>query len=150
MMSREIPMTNRNTTPYRAGYGPFLLFCLLLCLMAFAMSCGSTPNCLLATSLDVSPATATADHLAGSPGNQVRFVAANHIPDGCQPTPAPLRTDLKWTVSDPINVTIGNIQGVNYGVATCVNATTGGVTVTASGPNTQNATITGTATLTCK
>jgi hypothetical protein len=145
-------MTRLNIRGYRANHEPAILFFLLLFLIAFSVSCGSSspPNCALAMALDVAPPTATADHLAASPGNQIQFVAADHTPAGCPPTPAPLRTDLKWTVSDPINVTIGNTQGVDYGLAKCINATAGAVTVTASGLNIQNATITGTATLTCK
>lgn len=107
-------------------------------------------DCSVALALAVAPATASADHLAASPGNKVQFVAGDQPPPGCPPTPGPVRADLKWTVSDPVDVTIGNTQGVDYGVATCNNATAGPVTVTATGLNSKGATITGTAMLTCR
>lgn len=118
--------------------------------IVFIAGCGTSTDCSVAVSLAVAPPTATADHLASSPGNQVSFVASDVPPAFCPPTPGAVRTDLKWSVSDPVNVTIGNTPGVDYGVATCKNATAGAVAVTASGTNTRNASISGTATLTCK
>jgi hypothetical protein len=120
--------------------------------LALAAGCGGTspPDCSVAVALAVAPQTATADHLAAAPGNQISFVAGDVAPNGCPPTPGPLRFDLKWSVSDPVNVSIGNTPNVDYGVATCKNATAGPVTVTASGTNKLNMPITGTASLTCK
>jgi hypothetical protein len=60
------------------------------------------------------------------------------------------RTDLTWSSTDAVNVAIGNTPGVDYGVATCNHAANGPVTITASGRNSKNVTITGTATMTCK
>lgn len=124
---------------------------LLIPLIALSAGCGghSSPDCSF-VALFVSPSTATADHLAAAPGNKISFVAGNATPAGCIPQPEPLRLDLKWSVSDPTNVSIGNTPNVDYGVATCMNAAPAPVTVTASGPNGLGATITGTATLTCK
>jgi hypothetical protein len=115
------------------------------------VSCGGSaaPNCALATALTVSPSVATGDHTAASPGNQTQFLGFDQVVPGCPPPPS-FRTDLTWTVSDPVNVTIGNTPGPNNGMATCINATAGAVTVTASGLNIQGATITGTAAPTCK
>jgi hypothetical protein len=129
----------------------FLALLLLVVLeIFFSAGCGGGgTDCSVAQALAVAPQSATADHLASPPGNQISFVAGDAPPPGCPPTPGPLRTDLKWSVSDPVNVTIGNTQGVDYGVATCKNATAGAVTVTATGTNKLNATITGTASLTC-
>jgi hypothetical protein len=110
----------------------------------------SMPDCSTAVGLGVAPNTATADHAAAPPGNKVQFVAGDTLPDGCIPRPGPIRLDLHWSVSDTANVTIGNTPNVDYGVATCVNATPAPVTVTATGKNERQATITGTATLTCK
>ena len=113
--------------------------------------CGGTapPDCSIAVALAVAPQSGTADHAAAPPGNQVSFVGLDMAPASCPPTPGAPRLDLKWFVSDP-NVTIGNTQGVDYGVATCKNATTGAVMVTASGTNKLKMPITGTAALTCK
>jgi hypothetical protein len=130
----------------------FLLFVLPLLFIAGSTGCGgrSSPDCSIATALAIAPTTATADHLAAAPGNKISFVAGNALPNGCPPQPGPLRQDLKWSVSDPANVSIGNTLNVDYGVATCINATPAPVTVTASGPNRLGATITGSSSLTCK
>ena len=110
----------------------------------------SSHDCSVAQALDILPNSASADHTAAPPGNKASFNGFDAIAPGCPLTPGPLRTDLKWSVSDPTDVTIGNTANVDYGVATCVNATPGAVTVTATGPNTAGNTISGTATLTCK
>lgn len=134
--------------------GPYVLFRLVgtLILPATLAGCGNPmPNCT-PTSLEISPTTATADHLAASPGNKAQFGGFNAPPASCSviANTAALWTDLKWTSSDPASVTIGNTVGVDYGIATCSNATSGPVTITATGQNDVNATISGTASLTCK
>lgn len=135
------------------NYASYFLFLLTLSVVVLNEGCGGTPpkpNCGVAVGLAVAPPTATADHLAAAPGNKITFVGADAPPDGCPLTPGPLRLDLKWSVSDPANVSIGNTQNVDYGTATCVNATPAPATVTATGTNGLGATITGTGTLTCK
>ena len=107
-------------------------------------------DCSVALGLDVAPQTATADHAAAPPGNKASFVGADSVRPGCIPTPGPIRLDLKWSVSDTTNTSIGNTPNVDYGVATCINATPAPVTVTATGTNRLGSTITGTATLACK
>jgi hypothetical protein len=137
---------------FRAVPRTLLSFLLPLLLIALSAGCGGTspPDCSVAVGLAVAPPTATADHLAAAPGNRITFVGANIPPNSCPPTPGPIRFDLKWSVSDAANVTIGNTQNVDYGTATCVNAAPAPVTVTASATNTHGATITGTSMLTCK
>ena len=128
-----------------------ILFFLLLLLVLVSAGCGGTSHdCTVARGLDVAPQSATADHAAAPPGNKVSFVGADSVVPGCIPTPGPIRFDLKWSVSDTVNTTIGNTSNVDYGVATCINATPAPVTVTATGTNRLGSTITGTATLTCK
>jgi hypothetical protein len=145
-------MRPMNVTESRAVQRTFLPFLLPLLFIAGSAGCGghSAPDCSVAVALFVAPNAATADHLAAPPGNKITYVGGNVPPAGCPPQPSPLRLDLKWSVSDSTNVSIGNTPNVDYGVATCINATPTPVTVTASGPNGLGATITGTATLTCK
>jgi hypothetical protein len=133
-------------------YLPHKMSILLPLLIIVTAGCGgkSQVNCGVALQLGVIPQSATADHAAAAPGNKASFMAADVPPPGCPPTPGPLRTDLKWSVSDPVNTTIGNTPNVDYGVATCINATPAPVTVTAAGPNSVGTTITGTGTLACK
>jgi len=134
------------------GLSHFSLFFLLL--VIFGIGCGGKSQVVDCTPLDlgISPQTATADHAAAAPGNQVSFIAFDGLRPGCPPTPGPIRTDLKWSVSDTVNTKIGNTLNVDYGVATCINATPSPVTVTATGTNGAGtgALISGSATLTCK
>jgi len=133
-------------------YLPGKLSVLLLLLVIVIAGCGgkTKPVDCTPVSLDVAPQSATADHAAAAPGNKISYVASNSVRPGCIPTPGPIRTDLKWSVSDAVNTTIGNTPNVDYGVATCINATPSPVTVTAAGPNGVGTTITGTGTLACK
>ena len=134
-------------------YLPGKLSVLLLSLVIAIAGCGGKTQMHVdctPLSLDVAPQSATADHAAAAPGNKISYVASNSIRPGCIPTPGPLRTDLKWSVSDTVNTTIGNTPNVDYGVATCINATPAPVTVTAAGPGSMGTTITGTGTLACK
>jgi hypothetical protein len=131
---------------------PLVLFSALI-ISATLTGCGGSARDCTPTALSISPATATASHLATPPGNQAQFNGFNNVssvPSGCPVAfVEAIRTDLKWTVSDPVNVTIGNSQGVDYGVAICNSATSQPVTITATGPNAKGATISGTASLTC-
>lgn len=131
--------------PYTAAF-------LLLLLVIVCVGCGghSQPDCSTAVALGLLPASATADHAAAAPGNKVSFIGFDTLPNGCIPTPGPIRQDLKWSVSDTVNTTIGNTLNVDYGVATCINTTPAPVTVTATGTNRLGAMISGTATLACK
>lgn len=130
----------------------FFLLLLAVLMAVCGAGCGGTspPDCSVAVALAVAPQTATADHSAAPPGNQISFVGLDMPPASCPPTPGAPRLDLTWSVSDPGNVTIGNTQGVDYGVATCKNATASPVTVTATGTNKLKMPITGKAMLTCK
>ncbi len=128
-----------------------LCLSLLLCLCT---GCGSNqmthPDCSVAPNIDVAPQSATADHAAATPGNTTSFVGADGTPNGCLPTPGAIRLDLKWSVSDTTNATIGNTPNVDYGVAKCINAAPAPITVTATAQNRLGQTISGTASLTCK
>jgi hypothetical protein len=145
-------MSPLTPTRFQSVSRTFLSLLTPLLVIAGSAGCGghSQPDCSVAMGLSVAPQTATADHLAAAPGNKISFVAADTPPPGCIPTPGPIRLDLQWSVSDMANVTIGNTQKVDYGVATCVRATPAPATVTATGMNKNGATITGTAMLACK
>jgi hypothetical protein len=114
-----------------------------------AAGCGQR-NCRL-TALSVGPSSATADHLAAAPGNQVQFFATAIVPNGCASAACVNCSGQTWTVSDPDNVSISNNIN-NNGTATCVGATNGAATVTATAPvrTATTQTVTGNATLTCK
>jgi len=108
-------------------------FIFLVCMMAVAglTGCGgnSNPDCTV-TALNLLPLSGAANHLSASPGNPVQFAgfdSLQSLPPGCSTVAIAQasRVDLKWAVSDAVNVTMGNTQNVDYGVATCVNAVPG-------------------------
>jgi len=80
----------------------------------------------------------------------VAFLAFGGGRSGCAGTAANL-SDVVWSVSDTVNVSISNAQDTTYGVATCVGATSGPVTVTATLPAAKNhgKTVSGSGQLTC-
>ena len=123
-----------------------------LLIASLLLGCGnSRSSCSQIAALNVSPATATADHSAAPPGNTQQFLAFEVAPPGCVTTQSS-SVRVTWSVSDLTNVTIGSTPGSsNYGLATCVDATSGPVTVTANLPASLNAgtAVSGTATLTC-
>jgi hypothetical protein len=121
-----------------------------LVLPAALIGCGGkTATICTVNSINVSPATATVNHLAAPPGNTQQFDAfQTSAPSGCAFQLSNLKT-ATWAVSDPVNVSISNVQDNTYGVATCKNATAGAVTVTATVPKGDGTNVTNTASLTC-
>lgn len=129
-----------------------LLECVCIGLVLIvAVGCGGAANCG-PVGVSVSPNTATADHTAAPPGNQQQFFASNSFPikQGCAAITAAILNNVTWSTSDPGDVSISNTQGSTYGVATCINAVSSPVTITATQPRQGGGTFVGTASLTCK
>ena len=109
-------------------------------------------NCTV-TGIKVTPATATADHTAAAPMNSQHFTAFPIFgPAGSciALNTAVALNNVTWSVSDPVNVTISNVQGPDYGTATCKNATAAPATITAAGTLPNGSPASATATLGCK
>ena len=131
---------------------PLLISVALLVLTVGFTGCGANAhNCTPGPgTVTITPASANADHTLPAPGNQVQFTATESgfaLPSGC--SQAQLIWAQKWTDSDPADVTIDQ-AGPTNGLATCVNATAGAVTVTGTGYSPGGRSHTGTAQLTCK
>jgi len=101
--------------------------------------------------LRVTPATATADHMAAPPGNQVQFssVEGAGIVAGC-----PINNVLRlvypiWTNPEPLDITISSAQDATNGTAVCLSATSGPVTLTATDSTVKPA-LSAQVTLTCQ
>ena len=110
---------------------------------------GNTNNRCFIGSITVSPGSATVDHTAAPPGNTQQFAAfAGSVPQGCAVAQSNL-TNVIWSVSDPVNVSIGSTPGPSFGIATCNAATAGAVTVTGTLNQTDFAPVKATASLTC-
>jgi hypothetical protein len=135
-----------------ASYSLALLFSVA------AAGCGvADQRCNTSVVDSVGPAAATADHLSAAPANQAQFTATaapGATPEGseCAVPAIIVKLTPAWSVSDKINVKISSAQDATNGLATCVGATTGPVTVTATQvtASTGVSQIVGTATLTCK
>src|SRR5215467_3544492 len=76
-------------------------------------------------SINVSPATSTADHTAAPPGNTQHFDAfIGSVPQGCSFITGNLFNAV-WSISDTVNVSVSNAQDSTRGNATCKGATAG-------------------------
>ena len=108
---------------------PLFAFLLFLLLAGLSAGCGSSPNnqCVIRTA--TMPQSATADHTMAAPGDQVQFSLQSSTVGMC-----PLSADFVgvWSTSDSVNTSISN-QAPTEGLATCLNATTGPVTISNSG-----------------
>jgi hypothetical protein len=103
--------------------------CLVL---LFAVACmtgcgGSTNTCKVSAS--VTPASATANHNAAVPGNQVQFSISSTVTGNCPLIPDAIGT---WSTSDPVHTSISN-QASSQGLATCLAATTAPATISTTG-----------------
>jgi len=125
---------------------------LALVITGFLVSagCGSTQQSCDLTALSVSPSSGNADHGMSSPGNQVQFFAGPVTKGQCVSGGCVNCSGQTWTASDTVNVSISNNANDN-GTATCLGATNGAVTITATAPVSTKSTktVSGTATLTC-
>lgn len=110
--------------------------------------CGApSSNKCTVTALNVTPATATADHTAAAPGNSEQFAASNLFTGSRVCTAnASAAVNSNWTVSDP-SVHLSAAQGALV-TATCTAAVPNPVTIKATAV--ADATLTGQAMLTCK
>ncbi|HUN87763.1 MAG TPA: hypothetical protein VMU28_03170 [Terriglobales bacterium] len=90
------------------------------------------PQCVITAA--ILPATATADHSASAPANQVQFSEKQTLsPTGCVPPPEPaeaLACLPNWTTSDTVNTSVSET-----GLATCLNATPTPATIKQTCPN---------------
>jgi len=123
-------------------------------LLVLLLGCGApqNPNCELTYPLEIGPLTATADHTASPPGNQVQFQASvspySNVP-GCAVPEYIAIVYATWSLSDPIDAQISSAANSTNGLASCVNSAKNPITVTAT--YTANGTTqTRTASLTCK
>ncbi len=125
-----------------------LTVCILLLILLAGCGGNTNSQCKI-FSINVSPSAATADHNAASPGNSQQFAAfVASGQSGCAFAQSNL-TNVIWSVSDPVNVSIGSVQGPSFGLATCKAAASGAVTVTGTLNQTDFAPVKATASLTC-
>ena len=129
----------------------------LLLIAGVLCGCGTQNNpCVEGMDFRVVPAAGTASHLSAAPGNQVKFTATSQpyviSGSGCALPQIVASVQATWTTSDAKNVSISSAAGATNGLATCLGATSGAVTITAT--NTLNMPKTtptmATATLTCQ
>jgi len=123
----------------------YVPFCTGLLIMAGCGSSSST-NCTV-TALNVTPATATADHTAAAPGNSQQFAASNLFTgNGVCTANASAPVSSNWTVSDP-SVHLSAAQGPTV-TATCTAALASPAAIHAVAVN--NPSLAGQASLSCQ
>jgi hypothetical protein len=119
----------------------------------FLVGCGAgSPNCVYSTYLELSPKTATADHSAAAPGNQQQFTSESGETAKGTDCAVPLVVEQVrpvWTNPEPLEISISSANDSTNGLATCLAATNGPITLTATTGSGKSA-ATATASLTCE
>lgn len=129
----------------------FICACFLLTGCAVNASTGQ--QCTTGLAMNISPASATANHTQSAPANQVKFAAtvSPTASPGCAVPNWVTTATPTWTNPDPKNISIDNSSDTSTnGLATCLGATNGAVTLTANYTLGTSAPVTQTATLTCR
>jgi hypothetical protein len=129
----------------------------LLCGSVVLVGCGVGPNpsCVPKPYLQVFPTTATADHAAVAPGNQAQFTVNEgetyYSSSGtvCAVPAVLALVHPVWTNPEPQQISISSANDSTNGLAKCLEATNGPVTLTGTvGSGAQALSIT--AQLSCK
>jgi hypothetical protein len=102
----------------------WLITGLLSCVLLESCSGISSNTCTIVAL--ITPPTATANHSAPAPGNQVQFSLTSTVKGNCPLVPDQMGS---WSTSDPLNTAISN-QAPTQGLATCLNATPTLATIT--------------------
>ena len=129
----------------------------VLLVLSSALGCGGvviiSGAICFTTAINVSPQSVTIDHTALPPANSQMFVAfQSNVPSGCPFIHASLQNAV-WSVSSTGDANISNSHdqnNINFGRATCINSASSPITVTATVPSGDGATVSAIATLTCK
>jgi hypothetical protein len=127
-------------------------FFVIASLLVMNTVCKSGATECFLESINISPQTATLDHLAPPPRNSQRFLAFHgKLPQGCVAVESNL-LNVVWSVSDTQNIEIDTQQGAAFGTVTCINPTKGPVSVKATLPASKNNghEATGAATIQCR
>jgi hypothetical protein len=131
----------------------------LLVVSAMACGCGGPGmgNCgSYGWVVNVAPLSATVNHSAAPPANQVQFIgAATPAPagPGCAVPALSVRLYAAWTNPDPADITISSANDSTNGTALCKEPTNGAVTLTgafSSAPGSGNSAVTKTVQLICE
>jgi hypothetical protein len=124
--------------------------------VALVSGCGADSNsigeCSITVVVTVSPPSATVNHAAAPPGNQVQFVgtAAPTAPQGC-PVPEWVAIDYAtWTNPDPTDIQISSANDSTNGTAVCKAYTNGPVTLTGTFTQLVSSPVTKSVQLTCE
>jgi hypothetical protein len=122
--------------------------------LTFVSGCGgvSPVPCSLTTVITVSPLSATVNHAAAPPANQVQFIgtAAPTAPPGC-PVPQWIALDFAtWTNPDPTDIQISSANDSTNGTAVCKAPTSGAVTLTGTFTQLVSSPVTKSVQLTCQ
>ena len=122
--------------------------------LTFISGCAamSPAPCSITVEVTVSPASATVNHAAVSPANQVQFVgtALPTAPPGCA-VPAWVAIDhAQWTNPDPSAIQISSANDSSNGTAVCKAPTNGAVTLTGTFTQLVSSPVTKSVQLTCE
>ncbi len=110
------------------------LFIGILVALVVVCGCGapSSQSCGYSFVVTVSPASATVNHAATPPGNQVQFIgtAVPTAPPGCPIPAVEALVYATWSNPDPTDIQISSADNSTNGTAVCMSSTNGAVTLT--------------------
>ncbi len=106
----------------------------LLVVITSVYGCGGNPatSCQNSVVITVNPTSATVNHAAAPPGNQVQFIAVGRYAaaPGCAAPQLAWIAYGNWSNPDPIDITISSANDSTNGTAVCKAPTNGSVTLT--------------------
>ncbi len=129
---------------------------LVVAFAAAAVVCGCGGNsqisCVGSVEIAVSPTSATVNHAAAPPANQIQFIGIGQptAPPGC---PVPEWVAIvygTWSNPDPTDITISSANDSTNGTAVCNAPTNGAVTLTGTFSQLVPAPVTKSVQLTCE
>ena len=124
-------------TLIRAGW-PAGLAAILVAVCGCAGN-GTFGNCTLYSVVNVSPTSATVNHAAAPPANQVQFVGTGTYAAQGSHCAIPELAWIAygtWSNPDPTDIQISSADNFTNGTAVCLAATNGAVTLTGTFPAT--------------
>ncbi len=121
------------------------LFAVVSTVAVVVCGCGGngTLNCTIGTEITVSPASATINHAATPPANQVQFIGVGtyFVTEPGEHCAVPALAWIAygtWSNPDPTDITISSAQNSTNGTAVCMAPTNGAVTLTGTFPAAEN------------
>ncbi len=117
--------------------GPLAGLAAILAVVCGCAGNGTIGDCTLYTVITVNPTSATANHAAAPPANQVQFIGTGGYAGTGSHCAIPALSWIAyatWTNPDPADIQISSAQNSTNGTAVCLAPTNDAVTLTGTFP----------------